>query len=567
MPRLGDLGAKMLSELGIRTLLACPRDVYIIYTTRFLRMMAYGGVALILALFFERLSIPDARIGLFMTLTLLGDVGISLLLTLVADRLGRRRTLLLGSVCMSLAGIFFSTSSNYWILLAGAVIGVISVSGNEIGPFRAVEESTLAQLVPADARSDVFAWYVVIGTLGTAVGSSGCGFFVEHIKSFSGWNELSAYRAVFNLYGVIGLVKGALTLLLSRKCEVETVKEVEAEQGEEAEQEGFLMQDRANNEEDAGATTVRRRSPRTPPPPAPKKKLSNAFASLSPATRWTLLKLSGLFFVDSLASGMVPFSLTNYFMDRKFHMSKSKLGTITSGAWFASSIGNVFASAIAKRIGLVRTMAFTHLPSAVFLALFPAPRVLSLTVALLVARALLASMDQAPRSAFLSAVVLPGERTAVMGIVNVVKTLSQSAGPSFTGLLAGTRRFWVAFVVAGALKASYDVGLLVLFVKTRLEGDHHRRPEAGVAQEDVHDDDDHHDDSDSLASLVEAPEFAGDVDGSDEEMDDFVGEDGRPQAKGKGIVGSTRAGRGGDSDSGRGSLDDEMREQPQRQQR
>ncbi|KAK7535550.1 major facilitator superfamily domain-containing protein [Phyllosticta citricarpa] len=479
MPRLRHLGSKVLTELGIRTILACPRDVYIIYTTRFLRMAAFGGVALILALFFERLSFPDARIGLFMTLTLLGDVGISLLLTLVADALGRRRTLLLGSVCMSLAGIFFSVSSNYWILLVGAVIGVISVSGNEIGPFRAVEESTLAQLVPPDARADVFVWYVVVGTLGTALGSSGCGFFVEHIKSFSGWNELSAFRAVFNLYGVVGLLKGALTLLLSAKCEVDAVKTAQAEEGEEDEHEGFLMQDRGgdNNNNNNNDTNDDDARPLSPPPaqpqptiPTPKKRI-NPITTLSPNTRSTLLKLCALFLLDSLASGMVPYSLINFYLDRKFHTRKSILGTIASSAWFASSIGNALASPLSRRIGLIRTMAFTHLPSAFFLALFPAPHSLRVSAAVLVARALLASMDQAPRSAFLSAVVLPAERTAVMGIVNVVKTLAQSAGPSFTGLLAGDRRFWVAFVVAGALKAVYDVGLLVFFVRTRLEGD------------------------------------------------------------------------------------------------
>ncbi|KAK7514954.1 major facilitator superfamily domain-containing protein [Phyllosticta citriasiana] len=471
MPRLRHLGSKVLTELGIRTILACPRDVYIIYTTRFLRMAAYGGVALILALFFERLSFPDARIGLFMTLTLLGDVGISLLLTLVADALGRRRTLLLGSVCMSLAGIFFSVSSNYWILLVGAVIGVISVSGNEIGPFRAVEESTLAQLVPPDARADVFVWYVVVGTLGTALGSSGCGFFVEHIKSFSGWNELSAFRAVFNLYGVVGLLKGALTLLLSAKCEVDAVKTAQAEEGEEDEHEGFLMQDRGgdnnNNNNDTNDDDARLRSPPPAQPqpttPTPKKRI-NPITNLSPNTRSTLLKLCALFLLDSLASGMVPFSLINFYLDRKFHTRKSILGTIASSAWFASSVGNALASPLSRRIGLIRTMAFTHLPSAFFLALFPAPHSLRVSAAVLVARALLASMDQAPRSAFLSDVVLPAERTAVMGIVNVVKTLAQSAGPSFTGLLAGDRRFWVAFVVAGALKAVYDVGLLVFFI-------------------------------------------------------------------------------------------------------
>jgi sugar phosphate permease len=117
------------------------------------------------------------------------------------------------------------------------------------------------------------------------------------------------------------------------------------------------------------------------------------------------------------------------------------------------------------------TVVFTHLPSAIFLALLPAPSSLFITVALLVARSALASMDQAPRSAFLSAVVLPEERTAVMGIVNTVKTLSQSSGPLITGVLAADGRFWIAFVVAGSLKASYDVAMLSMFASTPLAGE------------------------------------------------------------------------------------------------
>lgn len=130
---------------------------------------------------------------------------------------------------------------------------------------------------------------------------------------------------------------------------------------------------------------------------------------------------------------------------------------------FISTIGNIFASSVAKRLGLIRAMVATHLPSSIFLALLPAPRGLPATIGLLVARATLNSMDQAPRSAFLSIVVLPEERTAVMGVVNILKTLSQSSGPSVTGILAGQNHFWVAFVAAGSLKATYDVLLLVFF--------------------------------------------------------------------------------------------------------
>ena len=158
-------------------------------------------------------------------------------------------------------------------------------------------------------------------------------------------------------------------------------------------------------------------------------------------------------------------------MDRKFDMPTGELGSIMSAAQFMSSIGNIFASSVARRIGLVRAMVVTHLPSAILLSLVPAPPSLIITVIILVLRASLSSMDQAPRSAFLSAVVLPEERTATMGIVNTVKTMSQSSGPLMTGALASEGRFWIAFVVAGGLKVSYDLGMLKMFVNLKLEGD------------------------------------------------------------------------------------------------
>lgn len=131
------------------------KDVYILILARYLRMYAFGTIALVLALYFQAQGLSDAEIGLFMTLTLLGDVVVSLLLTLVADGLGRRRTLMLGALGMAVSGAVFATTDSYVVLLAAAIVGVISPSGNEIGPFRAVEESTLAQLVGEEGRADV----------------------------------------------------------------------------------------------------------------------------------------------------------------------------------------------------------------------------------------------------------------------------------------------------------------------------------------------------------------------------------------------------------------------------
>lgn len=461
---------RLAAELGLLTIASAPRDVSLIFLTRFLRMSAYGSASLILALFFASLEVSEARIGLFMTLTLLGDVALSLGLTLVADAAGRRRILLGGCLGMVLAGAAFATSSNYWVLLAAAVVGVISVSGNEIGPFRAVEESVLAGLVGEEGRSDVFAWYVVAGTLGSAAGTAGAGQLVEGLKSRE-WTELQAFRGVFCLYGAIGIVKAIATSLLSSRCEADGgSKTANAYQPVGAKQSRpTAATDETEEDGDEGPAESER--------PAPKPKPKMGFAQLSNKTRWTLLRLCALFAIDSLASGMVPYSLINFYMDRKFHMPKSTLGDIMSVVWIMASIGNVFASAISKRIGLVKTMVFTHLPSAIFLALLPAPSAVWLTVILLVGRGILASMDQAPRSAFLSKVVKAEERTAVMGIVNVVKTLSQSGGPTVTGILAGSDRFWIAFVVAGSMKASYDLGLLTFFLKVEKQAQAEAREE------------------------------------------------------------------------------------------
>ena len=452
--------------LGISSMLATSRDVHLLLLIRFIRMCAYGSSTLVLALYFAALGHSDTRIGLFLSLTLVGDVGISLLLTLVADSLGRRRILVAGGCLMALSGVVFATSSNYWVLLLAAVVGVISPSGNEIGPFRAIEESTLAQLSDAKTRTDVFAFYVVVGTLGGASGSLAGGWVTQALQGI-GWTDVASFRFIFWVYAVLGLCKAGLTMLLSQKCEATPTPIARAPspaQSEEAE--AFLP---------VGNPA---------PAPSPPHKRS-VIAQLSPASRRILLKLCCLFFFDSLASGMVPNSLIAFYISRKFTLPEGKLGSIIGSAQFLSSIGNIFASAIAKRIGLVKTMVFTHLPSAILLSLVPLPQSLGPTVALLVLRASLNSMDQAPRSAFLSAVVLPSERTAVMGIVNTVKTMSQSSGPILTGLMANNSHFWIAFLLAGMLKASYDLGLLAVFLHHKVEGEDHNesRAETEMGQE------------------------------------------------------------------------------------
>lgn len=310
-------------ELGLATMKQAGKDVYIIILARYIRLFAYGSVALILALFFQEQGFSDEQIGLFMSLTLLGDVVVSLLLTLVADTLGRRRTLLLGAVSMAISGAVFATTSNYVALLLAAIIGVISPSGNEIGPFRAVEESTLAHLVAEDKRSDVYTWYVVLAVLGTSTGLAVGGVAVDNLQAIEGWTNLDAYRAIFWIYTGVGCIKALMTLFLSQRCEHSDWNDERNKPAASPETEPLL-----NGHETEDSSTAARE-----PSPKKSKRFWHSLSKISKSSRITLIKLCSLFFLDSLGSGMVPFSLINYYMERKFDLPKGKLGGIMSATW------------------------------------------------------------------------------------------------------------------------------------------------------------------------------------------------------------------------------------------
>jgi MFS family permease len=445
-------------EFGVSSVYTTGRDAWLIILARTCRMFAYGTNSLILALFFSELRFTDYQIGLFMTLTMVGDVFLSVLLTQIADRLGRRRVLLVGSLLMVSSGLIFALFDNFWILLFGAVVGVISATGGDFGPFRAIEESMLSQLTTAETRSDVLSWYVTTSTLGSSIGMESSGRIIDAM--LANWTLLEAYHAIFWIYVVMGVLNMAFMLSLSKKCEADVPPP--QEMTEESEN---LLND-GEPKEPLDETESKKKVE-----PAPKKSswsISGMFTEISKETRSVMYKLWFLLMVDSMADGMVPYSLTSYYMDGKFHLAKSTLGDIYSISYILAGVSTVFAGPLARRLGLVNTMVFTHIPSSAAVLLFPWPNNVPMTVLLLFVRTGLNNMDQAPRSAFIAAAVRPAERTAVMGITSMVRTLAATAGPTITGVLAGNDRFWIAFVAAGALRLAYDFGLWALFVNMKL---------------------------------------------------------------------------------------------------
>ncbi|KAK4446581.1 major facilitator superfamily domain-containing protein [Podospora aff. communis PSN243] len=461
---LGSWGSRVATESGIKTIAQSCRNTKILCLQRFVRLSAYGASCLVLAHFLSGLGLSDDRIGLFMTLTLLGDAVISSLLTVVTDQVGRRWILSLGAVSMAVSGLVFAISTNYWILLVASVVGVISPSGSEIGPFRAVEESILAQLTAKEVRSDVFAWYTLFGTAGAALGALTSGWLVQALQETEGWDTNHAYRAVFAGYGVLGLVKLLLVLCLASGVELESAhsqyQQLPTETGDEAPvsygsvDEGPQSQE-ANEDADNDKPSVIQR-------------IRSLLPHISPMSRSILYRLLLLFILDSFASGMASQGWVTYFFTTVHSLEPSTLGNLFFVSNILATLSNLFALPIVRRIGPLKTMVFTHLPSTLFLASTAVPPAgpvgTWLAMTFLSLGACTKSMDQAPRQAFLSAAVLPGERTAVLGVVNVVKTLAQAGGIGSTGVLASRGLWLLALGGAGAMKASYDLLMLWMFL-------------------------------------------------------------------------------------------------------
>ena len=194
-------------------------EIRLLFTTRIVRLFCYGFLSVVLALYLAQVGLAETEIGLLFTLTLFGDAGISLWLTTSADRFGRRRTLIIGALLMVGAGVVFILTRNPLLLMAAAIIGVISPSGNEIGPFLSVEQAGLTQLLPDDRRTQTFAWYNLSGSFATAIGAL-AGGWLSQILQQSGWAAADSYRVVLAGYALGGTVLAVLFSFLSAGIEV-----------------------------------------------------------------------------------------------------------------------------------------------------------------------------------------------------------------------------------------------------------------------------------------------------------------------------------------------------------
>ena len=380
-------------------------DGRLLLWTRFTRLFAYGALSVVLVLYLTSLGMGTEQIGVLLTLTLMGDTVVSLWLSTRADRIGRRRVLMIGAALMVAAGLTFALTRNFLVLLVAATIGVISPSGNEVGPFLPIEQAALAQVVPSDQRTGVFAWYTLTGAFATALGSLGAGLLSATIH----------YRGVVILYAALGIVLALGFTRLSSAAEV--------------------------------------REPHT-----------GTLFGLG-RSRAVVLRLAALFALDSFAGGFVVQTFAAYWFYLRFGVDPAMLGAIFFGANLLAGLSALVASRLAGRFGLIRTMVFTHLPSNLLLILVPLMPSLPLAVIVLFARFSISQMDVPTRQSYLMAVVSPEERSAAGGITGVARTIGAGIAPILAGLLFSRPSLInVPFFIAGTLKIVYDLLLYRGFV-------------------------------------------------------------------------------------------------------
>ena len=390
---------------------ARTHDIPLLFTTRIIRLFCYGFVSVILALYLVQAGLSDKQIGLLFTLTLAGDAVITLWLTTNADRFGRKRTLIAGALLMIGAGVVFIITKNVVILMAAAIIGVISPSGNEIGPFLSCEQAALTQLISNERRTLVFAWYNLAGSFATATGALSGGWLAQILQSH-GYSALNSYKVVLTGYALGGALLMVLFLFVSKAIEAPLVSDENM----------------------------------------PKRTLGLH------RSRNVVLKLSGLFALDAFAGGLVVQSMVAYWFSIKFNVQPGIIGSIFFGANVLAGFSALMAGRMAKRFGLINTMVFTHVPSNILLILVPLMPNLPLAITMLLLRFSISQMDVPTRQSYTMAVVLPDERSAASGVTAIARSVGAAISPSITGVLLSIPALISApFFFCGGLKIIYDL--------------------------------------------------------------------------------------------------------------
>ena len=380
----------------------------LLYSARALRGFGDGFATIVLPVYLAKIGFDSAQIGLVATAALLGTAVLTLGIGLVAPRHDLRRLLIAGAVLMIATGIAFPAFEQIGLLLAVAFFGTVNPSTGDIGVLIPIEHAALAQGAADHDRTRVFARYSLIGALSMAAGALAAA--APQLLTRVGMNELSALRTMFYAYAVLGVASAAI----------------------------YYRFPRGNIEHRSAAAPLN-------------------------SSRGVVYKLAALFSVDAFAGGFVVQSLLAVWLFKRFDMSLAAASLFFFWSGVLSAFSYPLAAIIARRIGLVNTMVFTHIPSSLFLIVAALSPNLTVALGFLLLRSALSQMDVPTRSSYVMAVVTPPERPAAASVTAVPRSLASSLSPAFAGILLGGPFLGAPLVICGALKIIYDAALLFSF--------------------------------------------------------------------------------------------------------
>ncbi|TMQ69692.1 MAG: MFS transporter [Candidatus Eisenbacteria bacterium] len=393
-------------------------DRRVLYATAFLRALATGMIGVLLGFYLADRRLDSRAIGIIVAAGLFGAAVATLLITAAADRFGRRRALVAIALLSTLGGLALLVTSHPLALALAAFVGMVNGMGRDRGAALVLEQAVLPNAVTDHERTFAFARYNVAQDVGHALG--GLLAAAPHwIQRAAGPGATASFglRAAVLAYAALSLVPVLLYPLLSAAAE----------------------------------STAR--TAQTPP--------------LSPATRRILWKLGSLFALDGLGGGFLTATLLSYFFHERFGVGIETVGPLFFGARVANALSHLGAAWLARRIGLVNTMVFTHMPSILLLVTVAFAPSFPVAAIFFLLREGLVEMDVPTRQSYVMAVVKPEERTRASGVTAIVRLGAWAAAPTLAGFLMQGLSLMTPLIVGAVMKITYDVLLWRSFRRVR----------------------------------------------------------------------------------------------------
>jgi MFS family permease len=390
------------------------KDLFIINTAAFLRSFTFGLTGVVLGIYLFRAGLSSFNIGMVVAVGLVGSALATIGVTTKADRAGRRRTLVALSLLGSIGALALAFRPAVPVLLAMAFVGMLNGTGTDRSAAFSLEQAIIPGLVPDASRTWGLAWYNVVLDTAGSLGALAAALPLL-LQRWLGLPLLGSYRTVFVGCAFLGVAGAILYSFASAGVEV------------------------AQSETEA--------LPR----------------HISPATKKVVTRLAGLFSLDAFGGGFLTDALVAYWFFRRFGIAEESLGVLFFAVHLLNAASHLGAAWLARRIGLVNTMVFTHLPSSLFLVAAAFAPSLKVAVVLFLCREALVEMDVPTRQSYVAAVVLPNERTFASGVANLARNIFWAVGSSVAGFLMQNVAFSAPLVLGGGAKISYDLLLYRAF--------------------------------------------------------------------------------------------------------